>query len=457
MVWILPLYPRKNSMKQFRSTLILLLIAIILGGYLYFHERGPAAQVGNTVLLRSDPAKVQQVKISRLNSQLILSRNGTAWQVQDSKRSSPADPDSVKTLLDNLQLVQSGAVVAKPGKLSEYGLNGPQNSIAVNDAVINFGDSPSFDRGKVYAQVKDGNSTTIALLPTILRDDALKTFADWRDKAVLRYDDKKVVQLQISAPRLKATFTRKNGTDHTSWDIVAPVPAKADADAIQNFLTILNTAQTNYFLEDNPQDLRKWGLDKPRAMVQISTPEGIKIVKIGKTVTGGYAAQNSFSSSVFVLPMATFSMINRPLSQWRDKSLLSLDTSKVTQMQISAHGQTVTLHLLGTQWVASNPQLNKMLVGNAASDFLVGLQNLRADDFIDNPSTDANYGLDHPALQVQITSSQWQDLKTVQLSVHNDKNYARLLSPGVTSQTVYVMQAHMFDVFSDALKHLFGK
>jgi hypothetical protein len=444
-------------MKQFRSTAILLIVAIIFGGYLYFRERGPAAGVGNTVLLRTDPNSIKQVSVNQPNSQLSLMKVGDTWMVKNKTESVPADPDSVKSLLDNLQLVQSGAVVTKPGKLSEYGLNDEQNFIAVDSTAIYFGDSPSFDKNQVYVEVKNGNNTTIALLPTALRDDALKTFANWRDKAALRFDDKNVNQFQISAPNINATFIREKDKDATNWKVTKPVTAKANSGVVQNFLTSLSTTQATNFLEDNPKNLNKWGLAKPQAIVQISTPKGIIELKVGKTVTGGVAAQNSLSKTVFVLPPTTYSVINRALSDWRDKNLLTLETGKVTQMQIAARGKSVTLNVSDAKWTASNPTLDKTLVGNAASDFLVGIQNLQADNFIDAPKADANYGLDHPALKVQLTSSQWQGVKTVELAVRNGKNYAKLSGAGVTSNTVYVMPENVFDTFSGALDHLFGK
>lgn len=424
---------------------------------MYFRERGPAAGVGNTVLLRTDSDSVKQVSINQPNSQLSLMKVGSTWMVKNKVESVPADPDSVKALLDNLQLVQSGAVVTKPGKLSEYGLIDADNYIAVDTTAIYFGDSPSFDKSQVYVQVKNGNNTTIALLPTALRDDALKTFANWRDKAALRFDDKTVSQLQISAPNINATFASENEKDATNWKITKPVTAKANSGAVQSFLTSLSTTQATNFLEDNPKDLNKWGLLKPQATVQVSTPKGIVELKIGKTVTGGVAAQNSISNAVFVLPSTAFALINRALGEWRDKNLLTLDTGKVTQMQIAARGKSVTLNVSGTKWTASNPNLDKTLVDNAASDFLVGVQNLQANNFIDSPKADATYGLDHPTLEVQLTSSQWQGVKTVELATHDGKNYAKLSGAGVTSNTVYVMPAKVFDTFSDALNHLFGK
>jgi hypothetical protein len=444
-------------MKQFRSTAILFIVAIIFGGYLYFRERGPAAGVGNTVLLRTDPDTVKQVSIIQPNFQLSLVKAGDTWMVTNKTETVPADPDSVNALLDNLQLVQSGSVVTQPEKLREYGLDDSHNYIAVNATAIYFGDSPGFDKNQVYVQVKIGNNTTIALLPTTLRDDALKTFANWRDKAALRFEDQKVNQLQISAPNINATFVAEKNKDSTDWKITKPINAKADSGAVQSFLTSLSSAQASSFLDDNPKDLQKWGLEKPQATVQISTPNGVKELKIGKAVTGGVAAQNSLSKTVFVLPTSIYSLINRAMSKWRDKNLLTLDTGKVTQMQITARGKTVTLNLSGTQWTASNPKLDKTLVGNAASDFLVGIQNLQADNFIDSPKADTAYGFDHPALKVQLTSSQWKGVKTLEMASQNGKNYARLSGTGVTSNMVYVMPTHVFDAFSDALDHLFGK
>ncbi|MEO6908489.1 MAG: DUF4340 domain-containing protein, partial [Abditibacteriaceae bacterium] len=313
-------------MKQFRSTAILLLIAIIFGGYLYFRERGPAAGVGSTVLLRTDSDSTKQISINQPNSQLSLTKVGDTWQVKDNTETVPADPDSVNSLLANLQLVQSGSVVTNPGRLSEYGLNDTHNYIAINSTSIYFGDSPSFDKNQVYVQVKDGRNTTIALLPTALRDDAIKTFANWRDKAALRFDDTTVSQLQISAPNIKATFVgakdRQKGT--TDWKITSPVSAIANSGAVQSFLTSLSTAQTSNFLEDNPKDLNKWGLAKPQASIQISAPKHVFTLIVGKPVTGGNAAQNSLSKTVFVLPSPIYSLINRDLGEWRDKNLLAL-------------------------------------------------------------------------------------------------------------------------------------
>jgi len=444
-------------MKQFRSTAILLIAAIIFGGYLYFRERGPAAGVGKTVLLRTDPNSVKQISIIQPNSQLSLMKVGNSWMVKNKTESVPADPDNVKALLDNLQIVQSGSVVTKPGKLSEYGLNDAHNYIAVDATAIYFGDSPSFDKNQVYVQMKNGDNTTIALLPTTLRDDALKTFANWRDKAALRFDESKVSQLQINAPNINATFVAEKKEDTTNWKITKPVIAKANSGTVQSFLTSLSRAQVSNFLDDNPKDLKKWGLAKPQATVQISTPKGIQKLNIGKTVTDGVAAQNSVSKAVFVLPSSTYSLINRALSEWRDKNLLVLNTGKVTQMQIAARGKSVTLNVSGAQWTASNPKLDKTLVNNAASDFLVGMQNLQAENFIDAPKADATYGLDHPTLKVQLTSSQWQGVKTLEMAVYNGKNYARLSGAGVTSKTIYVMPTNVFDAFSNALDHLFGK
>jgi len=444
-------------MKQFRSTLILLIVAIVFGGYLYWRERGPAAEAGNTVLLRTDPDAVTQVKISQPNSALTLIQKNGNWQVQNEQKKVPADADSVKTLLDKLQLVQSGAIVNSPGKLSEYGLEGSQNSIAVNNARLIFGDSPSFDNSKVYVQVKDGGKSTIALLPVDLRDDALKTFANWRDKAVLRFDDTKVTQLQIVAPRITATFSSQKKKDETAWKIAAPISAKATSSTVQSFLTSLKNAQTTNFLDDAAKDLRQWKLDKPQATVKVTTPDGIDVLKIGKAVSGGYAAQNSLSKSVFVLPTVTYDLINRALSEWRDKDILALDAAKVTQMKISARGKNITLNLSGSNWIASNVKLDKATVSNAASDMFVGLQGLQAKDFIDAPKSDDTYGLNKPALEVALTSSQWQGIRTIQLATHEGKYYARLQGAGVRGKTVYVLPDQALDAFSGALDHLLGK
>src|SRR5687768_7108901 len=120
-------------MKAFRSTVILLLGAAALAAYIYFNERGPAVAPGSTVLARTEPDKVQSIRLQQPGGQVIvLHKNGAAWRVQRGDGAAvPADPDAVRQLLDGLQIVQASELASSDAnKLQEYGLAQPSAVIS---------------------------------------------------------------------------------------------------------------------------------------------------------------------------------------------------------------------------------------------------------------------------------------------------------------------------------------
>src|SRR5690349_7357210 len=115
-------------MKSLQSTLILLMIVGALGAYIWFNERGPIAESGSTVLLRTDPNTLKQVVMDWNGSRVELNKNGAQWMANQTKTkiNVPADSESVKTLLNDLQLIQTASALPDDAsKRKSYGLEKP--------------------------------------------------------------------------------------------------------------------------------------------------------------------------------------------------------------------------------------------------------------------------------------------------------------------------------------------
>jgi Domain of unknown function (DUF4340) len=450
-------------MKSFRSTLILILVVAAVGGYIYFNERGPMAESGSTVLLRTDPQAVSSLRLARPgNATVVLQRKGDNWQVMGPNGMAlPASADAVKGLLEQVQLVQAKTVIeGGAGKLREYGLDKPRGGLTVDGKTIEFGDSPNFDPMKTYARV-DGS---IALLPATLRETAIRQPDYWRDKAVLRVAAEKARQVRIKAPAVSATLVKTSegkGDEKSAWKITQPVPTAADAGAVSKFLSALPETEAAAFLEDNPQSLAKWGLDKPLASVAVDTAEGARELLIGKKLSSGYAARNSLSPSVFRLPEAAFKLINKPLREWRSRDVTNFDLSAITQVKIEARGAEKTLIYQNGQWrlsgtgAAGSASEEMKSIPPAVLEVLSSANFLKAQDFIDHPPPSAAYGFDQPALQLTIVSAQAKAPQTLQLGTRNGKVYARAGDASTFGPTVYVLSSDTLDRFKTALNVLF--
>lgn len=439
-------------MKSFQSTLILLVIVAVVGGYIWFNERGPIAEQGNTVLLRTDPARVQRVVLTHDEQTVTLQRSGDDWTAQEQAKGKepstppvPADGDAVKTLLDQLQLLQSATVTAADAaKLKEFGLEKPKNRLTVDGTEVQFGTSPSFDATRVYARIGD----QVALLPNALAEAVSKPFSDWRDKAALRVVADEVQSLRVQAPQVTATFEAgaKTGDEPREWKVTQPVAAPADFGAISGFLSQLSSTQATKFLDETPKDLKSWGLDKPQATIRADEA----LLKIGRKTEGGYAAQNSASPAVFEIPATLFDQANRPLKDWRQKQFVDFKETELSKLEVKARGGVKTLAKQDKKWRVSGGEASDA-VHQAAFDLLLNLQALTAQEFIDQPQAPESYGFDKPALEVSYND------RSIQLGSKGGKVYARLARNGQYAPPVYELAPGTLENFKQSLDTLFEK
>lgn len=420
-------------MKSLRSTLILLAIVAALGGYIYFNERGPIAESGAAVLLRSDPQQVSQVTLSRQGNVVALKKEGTHWMVSDAKTPRPvlADGEAVKSLLTELQLIQAPSSLPDDAKnRKEFGLEKPDSSVQIGAAKIEFGTAPSFDATKIYARVTNEGKSQVALLPNSLSVNAAKPLADWRDQAALRITLDEAQKVTLNAPMVAASFEKtKAGEDGspTEWNMTAPASAKADGGTLESLIGQLPITKAVKFIDNDPKSLAAWNLDKPLAQVEITTPEGPRSLLIGKKVGNNYAAKNSMSPAVFELPSSFFSLLNRPPRDWRDKKIVEAEIEKLQQVDATFSGATKTFTKKTDKWSDSSVKSDGSAAAQKAADatnrdlmdLLYAVQGLNAGDFIDKPAAPTTYGFDKPWLDLKM------DATRLQIGKVGDKYYAR--------------------------------
>jgi len=382
-------------MKSFRSSLLLLVLAAGLSLYIYFDERGPVADAGATVLLRTDPGSVASIALAASGgTEVDLTRSGGSWKVSSGKvHDAPADADTVKTLLDAVQLVQSQSPVDNPTDLKTYGLDHPSSTITVDGTALSFGNRPSFDAGQIYVKCGD----TVALVSSNLADNAAKDANYWREKKILDFTPDDVKQLTLTSPAGAVTLAR----DDDKWKVTAPLQAPADGDTVSSFLATLSTEQNSGWLDENPVSLAKWGLDHPLATVNV---DGTTL-RIGKKQGNSYAAQNSQSSTVFSIGSSLYDLINRPLPVWRDKHVAHLDMDSVQGIDLTLKGQNVKLTKSGQKWAVAGSAAPSSIADTTTETALQLLSELNAwtaTSLIDHTTASAGFGLDHPEMAVNL-------------------------------------------------------
>ena len=378
-------------MKSLRSSLILLVLALFGGAYLFFAERGAPSRSGALVLFSARAEQIRTIRFAP--SGIELRRQDEKWRVFDPKtrRDAPADPKAVESLLQSLEKVESDAPVSNPEKLAVYGLEKPSAQIEIDRKMLSFGASPRFDPRGVYARSDD----EIALLPLQLRQTARKSFGEWRDSSILRFDAQ-TNDFSLQTARGRLGF-QKNGEE---WRL-NPLGVRADADVVNDFLTRLGAAQISRWFDENGANPTKFRLDKPRAVIEIGEAK----LEIGaRQKEGGFAARNSASPAIWLLPDAVWALIDQPKNHWRDKRVAVFDAESVARLEIFDGRTSRTLLREGDDWRLKGGK-NEAKVRNAALDLIDFARGLRATDFAQDATKNSQPDITPPVFALKASDA----------------------------------------------------
>jgi len=198
-------------MKLQRTTLILLLLALGMGGFVYFYEIQGAPQRQKTQekqqqIFTFKEDQIQSLRVMRQNQTLQFDRaknDKTGWRMQAPDKV-PASVGAIAYLLDLLVSGKSDRVLTVPAtQLSDYGLQQPQATVEVT---LNNGKThrlvlgrADFNRSFLYAQADpptpQPERASVLLVDTNFENAVNRPLAEWK---------------QVSKPQQKSTEPSTN-------------------------------------------------------------------------------------------------------------------------------------------------------------------------------------------------------------------------------------------------------
>lgn len=188
-------------MKLPRTTLILILLALGLGGFVYFHEIQGATQKTEIQekkqqIFTFTADDVQSLTVKNQNYALNLERNNQSerpkWLIK-SPISAPANDAIVSYLLDLLVKGEKNSTLSTPAnQLGEFGLDQPQATININlknqqNHQLILG-KPDYNKGFLYAQVdpvaKPNGNINLLLVSTDFGNAVNRELSEWKQPEI---------------------------------------------------------------------------------------------------------------------------------------------------------------------------------------------------------------------------------------------------------------------------------
>ena len=425
-----------------KSTLVVLLLAAALGGYVYYAEfRHPTEKPapGASKPLYTFPSDdVTSFRITRAGetAPVTLERRKEGW-VLTSPVETRADSGAADLMAEALAHVASSRQWPQdPARMKEFGLDPPA---AIVEIQLKSGPAQRLELGakdftgmNVYA--RQGGAKDVLLVPDSVLTDVSRSVLELRDRAVLALGGWKLTELDFQTPKTKFRLERKGD----NWEITEPRQAPADADEATSYSNSLSSARFIDVVEEQASGRgvdQRYGLASPQVAVHLRTEQGAEAsLLIGKMDNNNtYFARDAARSLVFhVDGTLAKKFLDASFESLRDKHVLRAQADDFAEITIRNEKQTMRATRSGDgKWQAQEPTEVKGKELNARRVF-DQLTSSRATEVIDHPAGKILAGLAKPAVEIKLTGKNGAVTTIAVTAKDGDAVYARSsLSPVV--------------------------
>jgi hypothetical protein len=259
-----------------------------------------------------------------------------------------------------------------------------------------------------------------------------------RDK-VFAVEADKIDELQIKSESGERTTLRRKGT---AWEIVQPATAAADEGTVSGITSNLASVEIQRVIDENPPDLKEYGLAAPRVEVAFKAGGQERRMQIGEKTPSGtdVYAKLADDKKVFLVSSHLDSTFNRTTFDLRDKSVLKVDREKVDSLEVSTADRTMRFDKVNGEWQMTRPAAGR--ADFSAIDGLVQrVSGVQMKALPPDASDAKQYGLDKPAATVRIGSGSSQATLLLGASPAEGDVYAR----DAARPTVFTIDRSLLD------------
>jgi hypothetical protein len=411
-------------MRGGKSFLILLGLALALGGYIYFIElnRDPSGTPEKKdKVFALESGKIEELEIRAASGETTsLKKQGDTWQVV-SPAGIDVDPSEVSGVVSTLETLEAQRTLEEnPSSVSEYGLEPARLAVAfraAGDAAMRrlLLGKKTPTGGDIYARVE--GQPKVFLISAYLEDSLNKTPFNLRDKTVLKIDRVGVDMLGLESQGSPAmTLQRKE----SEWRFTKPIDSRADFSAVDNIVGKVAQAKMKALepppagKEYTPADLKKFGLDKPQATATLGVGSTRATLALGgkKDDTTIYARDLS-RPVVFTVESSLLEDFKRKPADLRKKDVFDFRSFTAVGLDLTMGKDSATFAKVKEEpekpkddkdkekdkakstdpppppvekWKLTKPS-TKDVDQSKVTDLLTTISNLRADTFADKAAT----------------------------------------------------------------------
>jgi hypothetical protein len=402
---------------RFKGTLILLVVCLGLGAYLYFYEikggeqREKAKQAENQVW-KLESSAIRQIDIFSAGQSVTLMRDGEKDWTISAPRKLESDSDEVNRLANSASDIRRESVVEEnAADLTKFGLNPPQSTLKLKtkggkEYEIRFGSSNP--TGSFNYAIVQGRKQ-VFLVTSSAAGAFEKKLDDLRNRSVLSFDKNEVQSLSIKSPKGEISL-EKDSNDQ--WWLAGKERVAADSPGIRGILNALTMARAKEFFAEPADGQSKSAINRPFVDVSLiyGKSRSMKRLIIGpekQDAKGSqdpnasseklYPAKDEARSDLFFIEKELVDKLIQSRDDLRDKALAVFQRWDIDSISLTNPKGNFKLAKTDGEWFIGDAK--KKAKWDAVNGILDAIEK-KTVELIDSPVSLSKYGLDRPTIHL---------------------------------------------------------
>ncbi|HKV55070.1 MAG TPA: DUF4340 domain-containing protein [Candidatus Binataceae bacterium] len=407
------------------KTIVVIILLVIVGGYAYYLSREPApSQTPKLFALKA--ADIKRIELRSPDHDIVAERSKGGWQLVKPVQAD-ADRTTVDGIADAIANLEITSTVEDTADLAPFGLKNPAVEVIVTTKDGHT--LPSIMVGKDTpvgnsAYIKSAQKPGILLVANSFPSEVEKSTDDLRSRVLIGFTPDEIHKVVLDSNNgTPLELDNKGG----KWNIVEPRPYPADSSSVQSLLDSITNARVADFIDDNPEDLSKYGLANPSLKIVLyggkSNAEESLLFGFKQPASDKDALYarlgNGNDEPVITLDNYVFKALDKSFDDLRDKTVLALERDKVARIAITSGSFEETVERgPGTKWTVSSNGKSAPAEGLVTDSLLDQLHDLKASSILQDPMTDPQrYGMVNPTLTIAVTGKDGKEIGTLRLSM----------------------------------------
>ncbi len=249
-----------------------------------------------------------------------------------------------------------------------------------------------------------------------------------RSKQIFYFKGETINRLELTTTKTNVLITRGK---NEQWMLEKPVQYPADRSLIDRVISELEFAQrvatldTEAF-ESIEESMKQMALVDPRVELRFRSDDHAYYLAVGNETAkkGHFYAQikTGAQSEVIVINQAIADLLTAEDIEWRSKRIFEFETPVVTAIMLKNVGADIELLKEAGDWVIARPYSGPT-EPMSVNSYISGMLSARVESFAQQEAVKlAEYGLNAPAVTLEIMSGETSETLNIGKQVPNEEN-----------------------------------